>query len=107
MNVDLGIWDKLRRLVVLLLFVAALLGVIVWYLPLINQNEHVRQAILEKEFQIRQEEARGRQLDSAIRALRNEPRAVERAVREKLGYIKPGETRFQFEPASASRSPQP
>ena len=39
MKVDLGIWDKLTRLVIFLLFVAGVLGVAVWYLPLIRQNE--------------------------------------------------------------------
>lgn len=32
-----------------------------------------------------------------INALRNEPAALERAVREELGYIKPGELVFHLE----------
>jgi cell division protein FtsB len=102
MNVDLGIWDKLRRLMVFLLFIAAVLAIVVWYLPLIRHNERVRQEIMRKSLQVRQEEERSRQLDSAIRALRTDPRAVERLAREKLGYIKPGETRIQFEPPASS-----
>jgi cell division protein FtsB len=98
MNVDLGIWEKLRRLVVFLLFVAGLMAVIVWYLPLIRHNERVRQEIMRKTVHLRQEEDHSRQLESAIRALRTDPRALERLAREKLGYIKPGETRIQFEP---------
>ncbi len=46
MNVDLGIWDKLARLVIFLLFVAGLLLVGVWYLPLIKQNERMRKEVL-------------------------------------------------------------
>ncbi len=98
MNVDLGIWDRLRRLVVLLLFIAGVLGVVVWYLPLIRQNEKFRQQILQRNQQVRLEEERGRQMEAAIRSLRTDPKAVERIAREKLGYIKPGETRIQFEP---------
>jgi cell division protein FtsB len=102
MNVDLGIWDKLRRLVLAMLFVATVLGIVVWYLPLIRLNERYRQRIFEKESQIQQERAHGRELEAAIRAVRTDPRAVERLAREKLGYIKPGETRIQFEPAAAN-----
>lgn len=98
MNVDLGVWDRLSRVVVFLLFIAALLAVVVWYLPLIRQNERVRQQILAKDLLIRQEEERGKQLESSIRALRTDPRAVERLAREKLGFVKPGETRIQFDP---------
>jgi cell division protein FtsB len=102
MNVDLGIWAKMSRLVVLLLFVAGVVGIAVWYLPLIDKNERYRQRILQKSMEIRQEEERGRQLEAAIKALRTDPRAVERLAREKLGYIKPGETRIQFDPPAAN-----
>ena len=98
MNVDLGIWDRLRRIVVLLLFVAAVLAVVVWYLPLIRYNERMRQEIMRRNVQVRQEEERSKQLEGAIRALKTDPRAIERVAREKLGYVKPGETRIQFEP---------
>jgi len=99
MNVDLGIWDKLRRVVVFLLFISAVTAIVVWYLPLVLENERFRQRLLQKTVQVRQEEERSRQLENAIRSLKTDPRAVERIAREKLGYIKPGETRIQFEPA--------
>ena len=98
MKVDLGIWDKLSRLVVILLLLAGLVGVVVWYLPVIQKNEHARQRIMLKDLQIRQEEEKSRQLEAAIRALRSDSRAVERLAREKLGYVKPGEIRIQFDP---------
>jgi cell division protein FtsB len=98
-NVDLGIWEKLRRLVVFLLFIAAVLAIVVWYLPLIRYNERMRQEIMRRNLQVKQEEERSRQLESSIRSLRSDPRAIERLAREKLSYIKPGETRIQFEPA--------
>jgi cell division protein FtsB len=101
MNVDLGIWARLSRLVVLLLFLAGVVGIAVWYWPLIQENERYRQEILQKNLEIRQEEERGRQLEAAIKALRTDPRAVERMAREKLGYIRPGETRIQFDQPGA------
>src|SRR5689334_6390364 len=91
MNVDLGIWDKLSKMVVWLLFIAALLGIGVWYLPLVRNNEAGRREVLRKSLQVKHEEERARQLESTIRALRTDPRAVERLAREKLGYVKPGE----------------
>jgi cell division protein FtsB len=106
MNVDLGIWEKLRRLVLLLLFVAAVLAIIVWYLPLVKYNERVRQKLMIKNLQVRQEEERSKQLEGTIRAIRTDPRALERLAREKLGYIKPGETRIQFEPPLTNSPPR-
>ena len=41
-NVDLGIWSKLTRVVIFLLLAAGLLGVALWYFPLIKQNERMR-----------------------------------------------------------------
>ena len=41
MKVDLSIWDKLTRVVIFLLFVAGILLVAIWYLPLIKQNERM------------------------------------------------------------------
>ena len=108
MKVDLGIWESLRRLVVFLLFLAALAAVVLWYFPLIRHNERARQRVLRAEQLVREEEEKLRQLDSAIRAMQRDPRTVERLAREKLGYIKPGETRIQFEPEpTTSPSPAP
>lgn len=102
MNVNPCIWDRLRQLVVVLLFLAGLLGVVVWYLPLIRQNERMRQKIMHYRMQIAHEEERSKQMENSIRALRTDPKALERLAREKLGYVKPGETRIQFESASTN-----
>jgi len=99
MNVDLGIWGKLTRVVIFLVLVALLLGVGVWYLPLIKQNERMRKEVLRLDAQIQKEVDAEKQLKSAIDALRNDPKAVERLARETLGYAKPGETVIRFEDA--------
>ena len=83
-------------MVVFLCFIALLLLVGVWYLPLIQQNERMRRHILGLDDQIRKEEEAGRQLRAAIDALRYDPKAVERLARETLGYAKPGETVIRF-----------
>jgi len=97
MNVDLGIWQKLVRLLKLLLVVAALLLVAVWYLPLIQQNERMRKEVQRLDTQTKKETETQRQLKASIDALRNDPKAVERLAREQLGYAKPGEVVVHFQ----------
>ena len=110
MNVNLGIWDKLARLMVLFLLLAALLGIALWYLPLIQRNERMRKEILALEAETKKEEDRQKQLKTSIDAMRD-PRTVERLAREKLSYGKTGETIFRFEvpvtngPSASTRSP--
>lgn len=107
MKVDDGLWTKLTRLVVGLLLIAGLLGIGVWYLPLIRQNERMGKEVQRLDNQIRKEVETKKQLDSSINALRGDTNAVARLVREKLGYAKPGETVIRFEdpPPNASAIP--
>lgn len=104
MNVDLGIWGKLTRIVVFLLCVALLLGVALWYLPLIKQNERMRKVVLQLDTQIAKADENNRQLKASIEALRYDPKAIERIARERLGYAKPGETMIHFSEPTAGSS---
>jgi cell division protein FtsB len=97
MNVDLGIWSKLTKMVAWLLLLAGLLLVSVWYLPLIQQNERMQRENLRLERELQKEKEKSRQLQANIDALRNDPQTVERLTREKLGYARPGETVVRFE----------
>lgn len=97
MNVNVGIWDKLTRVVIFLLFLAGLLAVAVWYLPLIKQNERMRKEILRLDNQVQKEEETRKQLRASSDALLHDPKALERLARERLGYAKPGETVIRFE----------
>ena len=99
MNVDLGIWDKLTKLVFFLLLLAGALGVGLWYLPVIRQNEGMRKEILRLDNQIQAQEETNKQLKASIDAFR-EPRTVERLAREKLGLARTNETVIRFEPAA-------
>ena len=96
-RVDLGIWDKLTKALVFLVILAAMVAVAVWYLPLIKQNERMRQEILRLEGEIIKEEELARRNKTSIEALRNDPKTVERFAREKLGLAKRDETVFRFE----------
>jgi len=97
MKVNLGIWDKLTPVVIFLVFVAGVLLVGVWYLPLIRQNERMRKEMLRLDISMQKEEEAGRQLRTSIDALRRDPKAVERLARERMGYAKPGEVVIRFE----------
>ena len=97
MNANVGLWDKLTRVALLLLFVAVLLLVAVWYRPLIEQNERMRRSIFELDSKIQKASEEGKHLKAACDALRHDPKAVERLARERLGYAKTGETVIRFE----------
>ena len=105
MKVDLNIWDKLTRVVIFLLFVAGILLVAIWYLPLIGQNERMRKEILRLESLSQKEEETGKQLTTSINALRRDPKTVERLARERLGYAKTGEIVIRFEAPLTNNSP--
>ncbi|HTV61845.1 MAG TPA: septum formation initiator family protein, partial [Verrucomicrobiae bacterium] len=86
MNVDLGLWSKLTKIVVLLVVMAILLLMGLCYLPVIRENERMQRQILELQRQIQIEQARSTQLQAQIDALAHDPKTVERLAREKLGY---------------------
>jgi cell division protein FtsB len=97
MNVDVGIWGKLTRVVIALLVIALLAGIWQWYLPLIKQNERMRRDALNLDNKIQKEEATQKQLKSSIDTLRYDTNAVERLAREKLHYAKAGEIVVDFQ----------
>jgi cell division protein FtsB len=103
MNVDLGIWSKLRQAVIFLLLAAGILGIAFWYLPLIKQNERMRKEVMRLDTQIQKEEETAKQLKTSFDTLRNDPKAVERLAREQLRYAKTGETVIIFEEPLTNR----
>jgi cell division protein FtsB len=100
MNVDLGIWSKLTKVVVGLVVLAVLLLIGMCYLPLIQENTRMRADKLRLEAELQKETEKSLQLQAEIDALRNDPKTVERLAREKLGYAKPDETVIRFESAT-------
>jgi hypothetical protein len=91
-NAGQSIWDKLFRLVLALLVLAGLLGIFLWYQPVIQENQRMRREKLELEKKIDRELETARKLDAELRALQN-PMTVER-----LSYAKPGEDVIHFDP---------
>jgi cell division protein FtsB len=103
MKVNLGIWESLTRVVIFLLFIAGILLVAIWYLPLIRQNERMRREILRLDTVVQKEEETGRQLRNSIGALGREPKAIERLARETFGFAKTGEIVIRFEQPVTNR----
>ena len=97
MNVDLGLWSKLAKIVVGLVVIAILLLIGMCYLPLIHQNERMRAENLRLDMELQKEMEKSRQLQIEIDALLHDPKTVERLTREKHGYAKPDETVIRFE----------
>jgi cell division protein FtsB len=96
MNVNLGIWDKLTKLIIFLALLALLIMIGFWYLPLIQRNERMRKENGTLDGEIRKEEENQRRLKTSIDAMRD-PRTIERLARERLGYARTGETIIHFE----------
>ncbi|MGA2173755.1 MAG: septum formation initiator family protein [Verrucomicrobiota bacterium] len=103
MNVGQSIWDKLFRLVLMLLVVASVLGIVLWYQPVIEENQRMREDKLALDRKIEKEVETARKLDLELRALQN-PTTVERLARERLSYAKPGENVIHFDPPSSTRT---
>lgn len=91
-------------MIVFLLLVAAILGIALWYSPVIKQNERMRKERLELDQKIEKELEVSRKLENSIKALQD-PKTVERLAREKLSYAKPGETVIHFENPPTNSSP--
>ena len=106
MNLGESIWDKLTRLVLGLVVAAAILGIALWYQPVINTNRAMRARKLELEQKITAETETARKLEAALRAMQD-PRTVERLARERLSYAKPGEEVILFEPSAPTNNPLP
>lgn len=104
MNVDLGIWSKLTKIVVGLVVIAILLLIGMCYLPLVQENARMRAQIFKLDERLQKEEENSKQLQSQIDALRNDPKTIERLAREKLGYAKPDETVIRFEQPDTNNS---
>jgi cell division protein FtsB len=105
MNLNPGVWEKLSRLVLVLITVACLLAIGRWYFPVIQKNERLRKRIILLNQDFKKEEELSRQLKSNIDSLQRDPDTIERMAREKLGYAKPGETVIRFDVPQTNNPP--
>ena len=99
-NVSCSIWDKLTRMVAALLVLAGVLGIVVWYEPVVQENQRMREQKFDLDRKIEQESMVAKKLDTQLRSFENpvlERNLVERLARERLSYAKPGENVVHFE----------
>jgi cell division protein FtsB len=89
--------------VLTLLVIAAVLGILLWYQPVIQQNQRMREEKLALDVTIEKENETSRKLDAALRALQN-PMTVERLARERLSYARPGEDVIHFDPPPGAKT---
>ncbi len=92
----LGLYGWLNRLLVVLIVLAVVVGIGINYLPLIRQNQQMREEVNLKREEVARLEAEVRRLQTELKAVQSDPRTIERKIRE-LGYAKPGEVVVSFE----------
>ncbi len=105
MEPDVGIWDRLTKVVAFLLVVSGIVLLIQLYVPLFKENQRLRERNLKLEAAISLEEKAARQLDQEIIALNRNPKAIERLAREQMGFAREGEVLFRFETAFSNAPP--
>lgn len=88
-------WLVIYRVLCITLAVILVVGVIIFFLPKIRQNEErQRKAVaLEEEIQVKEDMIK--QLRKQSERFKTET-GVERVAREELGKVRPGETVFRF-----------
>ena len=96
MDVEVGIWNRLTRVVIFLAVGCFLLAVGASYIPLFRQNEYFHREIQKLDREIKEKNSWRQQYTWDIHGLRNDARYVERIAREVLGYARPGETLIHF-----------
>lgn len=84
------------RLLSLLVAVVVILTGIITSLPLWREKAVQKKQYLMLQEELRQEQARTRDITERINAVKTDPRTVERLAREKFGLARSGETIFKF-----------
>jgi len=94
-KVDLGVWDWLGRLIVVLLVGAAAVGLVAAYLPLIKENAAIRRTINLTRQEILAEQSRIGRLEADLEASKR-PEIIEQLARDLADMARPGEVIFNF-----------
>ncbi|MGP8198099.1 MAG: septum formation initiator family protein [Limisphaerales bacterium] len=90
-----------------LLVLAGVLGIVVWYEPVVQENQRMREQKFDLDRKIEQEAKVAKKLDTQLRSFENpalERNLVERLARERLSYAKPGENVIHFETPATGTS---
>jgi hypothetical protein len=101
-NVAQNIWEMLTKLFVVLIAIVAILGVVIWYWPVVQEDQRMREEKFALDKKIELEGRVAKKLDTQLRCFENptlEKSLVERLARERLSYAKAGENVVHFESA--------
>ena len=99
----LTVFDWLNRVIVVLIVIAVLGAIGVNYLPLIRQDQNLREKLERSKEEVAKLDADLKRLEAEIHSMKTDPRHVERKVRE-LGYAKPDELVVTFRDAKGEPS---
>ena len=99
----LTVFDWLNRVLVVLIVLAVLGAIGVNYLPLIRQDQDLREKLERRKEEVAKLDADLKKIVNEIQSLTTDPRHVERKVRE-LGYAKPDELVVTFRDAKGEPS---
>ncbi len=88
--------NSVPKAAIFLVIVSIIIMIGVCYFPEMRKNKGMREKIIQLDEQIKKEELTEKELRGYIDALRNDPKTIERLLREN-GFARPGETVFRFE----------
>lgn len=100
MNFADNIWNTLTRVLVVLLGIAGILGIAIWYEPVVQENQRMREQKFELDTKIESEAKTAKKLETQLRSFEDpalERTMVERLARERLSYARPGENVIHFD----------
>jgi cell division protein DivIC len=97
-RVEGNIWATLVHITQLLLVVAMIAAVGLWFLPVIQQSQRLQKESRDNAARIAQAMESNRRLQLEVELLKSNPLYVERLARDKLNLGKPGEVIFRFDP---------
>jgi cell division protein FtsB len=102
LEVDYGVQEKVRKLFVALFVVSMVVILGSCYEPNLKKMRNLQAEVEKKRAVLRAQQELQRRYQEELLALRHDPEAVERAVREKFRLAKPDETIYRFDPAAPS-----
>jgi cell division protein FtsB len=97
---DDWIRSLLNKILYLLVFVAAFILLICWFLPLVKEQQRQQHALQALKQQVEQEKTNYNKQSKKLTLLQNDPAYIELLARDKLDLMKPGETIFRMDPAA-------
>lgn len=101
------VWQRLNRILRLLLFIAVWLVVISLFVPPYKRMQAARTEIDALQAQVNQEKMMLARQTREVNLLKTDPTYLETIARDRLDLMKEGETIFRLEPAKTPRRGRP